>query len=137
MKFLLDTNVVAELRKGPRASAPVSRWFASLEPDAILLSVLTIGEIRRGIDSVRRRDRRAAATLQRWLRRLVREHGERILPVDLAVADEWGRLNVPDPLPVVDGLLAATAKVHGLTLATRNVKDVARAAVPVVNPFEE
>lgn len=75
--------------------------------------------------------------MERWLRRLVRAHDDRILPVDLAVAQEWGRLNVPDPLPVVDGLLAATAKVHGLTLATRNVKDIVRTGVPVVNPFED
>ena len=135
MKFLLDTNILAELRKGDRANVRVATWFASLDPEAIVLSVLTIGEIRRGIESLRRRDRRAAASLQRWLGRLVRDHGDRILTVDLAVAEEWGRLNVPDPLPVVDGLLAATAKVHQLTLATRNVKDVARTGVPLVNPF--
>ena len=136
MKFLLDTNVLAELRKGAHGSSRVTTWFESLEPDSILLSVLTVGEIRRGIDNIRRRDRRAAAALERWLRRLVRAHDDRILPVDLAIAEEWGRLNVPDPLPVVDGLLAATATVHGLTLATRNVKDVVRTGVPVVNPFE-
>ena len=136
MKFLLDTNVLAELRKGAPGSSRVTTWFESLEPDSILLSVLTVGEIRRGIDNIRRRDRRAAAALERWLRRLVRAHDDRILPVDLAIAEEWGRLNVPDPLPVVDGLLAATATVHGLTLATRNVKDVVRTGVPVVNPFE-
>lgn len=136
MKCLLDTNVVAELRKGDRANSSVSTWFASLDPDTIVLSVLTIGEIRRGIEGVRRRDRPAAASLQRWLRRVVREHGDQILPVDLAVAEEWGRLSVPDPLPVIDGLLAATAKVHDLTLATRNVKDVERTGVRLVNPFQ-
>lgn len=136
MKFLLDTNVLAELRKGARGNVRVSTWFASLEPDAILLSVLTVGEIRKGIESVRRRDRRGASALERWLRRLVMEHGDRILPIDLPVAEEWGRLNVPDPLPVVDGLLAATAKVYGLTLATRNVKDIARTGALLMNPFE-
>jgi toxin FitB len=135
VKFLIDTNVVAELRKGSRANPNVRAWFAALEPDAIVLSVLTIGEIRRGIESVRRRDTAAARALERWIRRLTAEHRDRILPVDLAVIDAWGRLNVPDPLPVVDGLLAATAQVHGLTLATRNVKDVARTGVPLVNPF--
>ena len=136
MKFLLDTNIVAELRKGSRANAHVSAWFASLDPDAIVLSVLTIGEIRRGIESVRRRDRPAARALERWLGRLVVEHRSRILPIDSAIAEEWGRLNVPDPLPVVDGLLAATARVHELTLATRNVKDVARTGAQLLNPFE-
>ncbi|MGH9203863.1 MAG: PIN domain-containing protein, partial [Vicinamibacterales bacterium] len=78
----------------------------------------------------------AARALERWMRRLVVEHQDRILPVDLAVAEEWGRLNVPDPLPVVDGLLAATARVHGLILVTRNVRDVARTGVRLINPFE-
>ncbi len=136
MRFLLDTNIIAEIRKGPRANAHVRSWFAALDPDAILLSVVTIGEIRRGIESVRRRDPVAARALERWLLKVLRDHRDRVLAVDLAVAEEWGRLNVPDPLPVIDGLLAATAKVHGLTLATRNVKDVARSGADVVNPFE-
>lgn len=136
MKFLLDTNVIAELRKGARANVHVRSWFETLDPDAIVLSVLTIGEIRRGIENVRRRDSATAKALERWLRRLIAEHRDRILPVDLAVTEEWGRLNVPDPLPVVDALLSATAKVHGLTLVTRNVKDVARTGVEFVNPFD-
>jgi predicted nucleic acid-binding protein len=136
VNYLLDANVIAEVRKGPRANAHVRSWFAALDSDAIRLSVVTLGEIRRGIESVRRRDLTAARALERWLRRLVTDHGDRILDVDRAVAEEWGRLNVPDPLPVIDGLLAATAEVHGLTLATRNVKDVARSGAKVVNPFE-
>jgi predicted nucleic acid-binding protein len=133
--FLLDTNVIAELRKGPRANAQVRSWFAALDPEAIVLSVVTVGEIRRGIENVRRRDPATARALERWLRRVLTDHGDRILAVDLSIAEEWGRLNVPNPLPVIDGLLAATAKVHGLTLATRNVKDVARSGADVVNPF--
>jgi predicted nucleic acid-binding protein len=136
VKFLLDTNVIAELRKGARANPHVRAWFESLDSDAIMLSVLTIGEIRRGIENVRRRDPATAKALERWLRRLVAEHRDRILPIDLPVAEEWGRLNVPDPLPVVDALLAATAKVHGLTFVTRNVKDVARTGVELMNPFD-
>ena len=136
MKYLLDTNVIAELRKGTRANAKVRAWFATLEPDAIFLSVLTIGEIRRGIEGLRRRDLAAARALDSWVLRLVTEHDERILPIDLPIVEEWGRLGIPDPLPVVDGLLAATATVHGLTLATRNVKDVSRTRIRVVNPFE-
>lgn len=137
MRFLLDTNVIAEIRKGSRANANVRSWFAALDSDAILLSVVTIGEIRRGIENVRRRDPAAARALDRWLRSVIEDHSDRILAVDLPVADEWGRLNVPDPLPVIDGLLAATAKVHGLILATRNVKDVARSGVDIVNPFDK
>jgi toxin FitB len=136
VKFLLDTNVIAELRKGSRANRNVSSWFAALDPEDILLSVLTVGEIRRGVENQRRRDPAAARSLDRWLRRLLREYGDRILGVDVSVADMWGRMNVPDPLPVIDALLAATARVRGLTLATRNVKDVARSGADVVNPFE-
>ena len=117
-------------------SPAVRAWFAALEADAIFLSVLTVGEIRRGIESLRRRDLAAARALDVWVLRLVAEHDERILPVDLAIVEEWGRLGIPDPLPVIDGLLAATARMHGLTLATRNVKDVRRTDVRLVNPFD-
>jgi predicted nucleic acid-binding protein len=135
VRFLLDTNVIAELRKGERADPHVRAWFEAVDPEAIALSVLTIGEIRRGIESVRRRDPKAGRALENWLRRVQRDHGARFLEVDASVAEAWGRLNVPDPLLVVDGLLAATAKVHGLTMVTRNVKDIARSGVAMVNPF--
>lgn len=136
MKVLVDTNVLAELRKGPRANARVRAWFEAIDTDDLALSVVTIGEIRRGVENIRRRDVPAARALDRWLRGLVRDHAHHILDVDRRVAEEWGRLNVPDPLPVIDGLLAATARVHDLTLATRNVKDVIRTGIHVVNPFD-
>lgn len=135
MSFLLDTNVLSELRKKERSHPGVARWFDSLEDEEIYVSVVVIGEIRRGIEAIRRRDRSAPLVLDRWLKQVITTHGPRILPVDLAVAEEWGRLNVPDPLPVVDGLLAATARVHGLTLVTRNTKDIERTGVPFLNPF--
>jgi predicted nucleic acid-binding protein len=135
LSYLLDTNVIAELRKEARADAHVTAWFADLADEEIFLSVLTIGEIRRGIESVRRRDPDSAATLDRWLSSLSEAHGDRILPIDDVIAGEWGRMNVPDPLPVVDGLLAATARVLGLTLATRNVADVEGTGVELCNPF--
>lgn len=135
MRFLLDTNVISELRKGERADPNVLEWFSTLENEEILLSVLTIGEIRRGIESIRLRDRDSAAALDGWLHHLIAQYGDRILPIDQSIADEWGRINVPDPLPVVDGLLAATAKIRGLTLATRNVKDIGRTGAQYVNPF--
>lgn len=135
MSYLLDTNVISELRKGKRGNPNVMTWFGGLADEEIYLSVLTIGEIRRGIENVRRRDPDSAATLDSWLARLGEAHRERILPVDRAIAEEWGRMNVPDPLPVVDGLLAATAKVAGLTFATRNVADVEGSGVELVNPF--
>ena len=134
--YLLDTNVVSELRKGERADGNVRSWFAGLADGEIFLSVLTIGEIRRGIEGVRRRDPDSAASLDRWLAQLTEAHAERILPVDRAIAEEWGRMNVPDPLPVVDGLLAATARVLDLTLATRNVGDVEAAGIELLDPFD-
>jgi toxin FitB len=134
--YLLDTNVIAELRKGRRANPRVRAWLDQIDADQLFLSVLTIGEIRKGIDNIRRRDATAAASLERWCRRLLTGYADRILLVDTAVAEEWGRLQVPDPLPVIDSLLAATARVHGLVLATRNVKDVERTGVEIVNPFE-
>ncbi|HSC20834.1 MAG TPA: type II toxin-antitoxin system VapC family toxin, partial [Solirubrobacterales bacterium] len=135
MSYLLDTNVISELRKGERADANVRAWFSELADEEIFLSVLTIGEVRRGVENVRLRDPKAAAALDSWLARLGEAHRKRILPVDRAVAEEWGRMNVPDPLPVVDGLLAATAKVIGLTFATRNVADVKGSGVELLNPF--
>lgn len=136
MSYLLDTNVVSELRKGERSDPHVAAWYASVAGADKFLSVLTVGEIRRGIEGIRRRDTSSARALDVWLARLLADHSARILTVTEPIADEWGRLNVPDPLPVIDGLLAATAIVHGLTLATRNVDDVERTAVACVNPFE-
>ena len=135
MSYLLDTNVISELRKGARADPGVSAWFAGLADEEVYLSVLTIGEIRRGIENVRRRDPAAAGALDSWLARLREAHGERILPVDRAIAEEWGRMSAPDPLPVVDGLLAATAVVLGLTLVTRNIADVESTGALLLDPF--
>jgi toxin FitB len=135
VSYLLDTNVVSELRKGSRADRNVFSWFSGLADEEIFLSTLTLGEIRRGIESIRHRDAKTAGVLESWLGRVADQHGDRIVPIDRAIADEWGRMNVPDPLPVVDGLLAATAKVVGLTLATRNTADIERADISYVNPF--
>lgn len=135
MSFLVDTNVLSELRKGPRANARVLSWVRSVDDAALHLSVLVIGELRQGVERLRRRDPPAAAKLDRWLHELIERHADRTLPVDAAVADRWGRLNVPDPLPAVDGLLAATALVHSLTLVTRNVRDVRRTGVRHIDPF--
>ncbi|HKA36964.1 MAG TPA: type II toxin-antitoxin system VapC family toxin [Thermoanaerobaculia bacterium] len=135
MSYLIDTNVLSELRKGARCDARVARWFGGLPSDDIYLSVLAVGEIRRGVERIRQRDSRSARVLEAWLRSLLVEHSDRILPIDQAIADEWGRLNVPDPIPVIDGLMAATARVHGLTLATRNTKDIKRTGVAWIDPF--
>ncbi len=135
MTYLIDTNVVSELRKRERCHPAVADWFAGVAADEVFLSVLTLGEIRRGIELIRRRDEPSARALTDWLEVLSSDHRERILGIDQAVAEEWGRLNVPDPIPAIDGLLAATARVHDLTLATRNVADVERTGVRLLNPF--
>ena len=137
MSYLVDTNVISELRKGKRCNRHVAAWFASIDDEEIFFSVLTIGELRRGVERIQRRDEKGAAALNVWLRGIVDSADDRILPVDRAVAEEWGRMNVPDPLPVIDGLLAATAKIHGLSFATRNTKDIARSRVSCLNPFVE
>jgi len=133
--YLLDTNVLSELRK--KAPDPnVVAWHSRQAEAEAYISVLLVGEIRQGIARVRRRDPGQAKALERWLTGLVSAYRERILPLTVAIAEEWGRLNVPPAAPpVVDGLLAATAKVHQLTLVTRNTADVARTGVPVLNPF--
>jgi len=135
VSWLVDTNVISELRKGERCDPGVSAWFAELSEGELFLSVLTIGELRRGIELVRRRDAEAAAALGGWLEDIVTTHSDRILPVDRTVAEEWGRLNVPEPIPVVDGLIAATARVHGLRVATRDLDDLERAGVDCHDPF--
>ena len=136
MKYLLDTNVVSELRKRERANRFVTAWFRKRKPQELYLSVLTLGELRRGAERVSRRDPRSAAVLRAWLDRTRTRFRNRIVNVDGAVADRWGRIGAADPLPDVDGLLAATALVHGMTVVTRNVRHIAPTGAPHLNPFE-
>ncbi len=136
MSFVLDTNVVSEPRKRSRADAGVMRWLSSVEDEELYVSVLTIGEIRQGIEGIRGRDPVQAGHLESWLAGLRRDYAERILPVDLETAGEWGRMNPPDPVSAVDGLMAATAKVRNMTFVTRNTADVERTGVRLLNPFE-
>lgn len=135
MAFLLDTNVISEARK--RAPDPnVRAWLASVPEADLYVSVLVVGEIRQGIERLRRRDPAQAAPYETWLSALLHGFADRLVPVTADVCEEWGRLNVPDPLPVVDGLMAATAKLRDWTFVTRNVADLARTEVRLLNPFE-
>ena len=135
MSYLLDTNIISEIRKADRADIHVTEWYASVSGEDIYLSVLVLGEICQGVERVRPRDPAAAAALERWLVQVRDAFGPRILPVSPSVAEEWGRMNSVRPLPVVDSLLAATAKVHGLVLITRNVSDIAGTGVTCMDPF--
>lgn len=136
MNYLIDTNIISEVRKGARCDANVAAWFDSIDDADIYLSVLVLGEIRKGVERARPADPARARALEKWLTTLLASFSERILPIDQAVADEWGRIGAKRPVSTVDALLAATAKVHGMTLATRNVSDVADLGADVFNPFE-
>jgi toxin FitB len=134
--YLLDTNVVAELRKRT-PHRHVLAWHQTHAHATAYLSALAIGEIRQGIERIRGRDAAQAKALEGWLNGLVSAYRDRILPVTIDIAEAWGRLNVPpQPPPIIDGLMAATAKVHRLTLVTRNVNHLARTGISIINPFE-
>lgn len=134
MSFLLDTNVVSDLRRGARTNPALSAWFDEQPARALFLSVVSLGEIRQGIEQLRRRDTRQAVALEHWLEGIVQFYEDRLLYIDGAVAEEWGRLRAGRSAPVVDALLAATARVHRLTIVTRNVRDFASLQVRVLNP---
>ena len=136
MKFLLDTNIVSELRKMHRADPNVIAWVEATDAREMGTSVVVLAEIRRGIELNRRHDPEQAEALERWFGKMRSGIGDRIIPVDEPIAEQWARLNVPDPLPFIDGLLAATAIVRGLTLVTRNTADVARTGAKLLDPFQ-
>ncbi len=137
--YLIDTNVVSEARKQREANPGVVRFFQHVAAAAtpIYLSVISIGEVRRGIERVRHRgDTDQAARLEAWLSLLLTEFGANILPFDADAAQVWGRLRVPDPAHEIDKQIAAIALVHDLTLVTRNVADFTGTSVRLENPFE-
>jgi toxin FitB len=134
--YLIDTNVISEVGKGRRCDRQVADWYRGVSDDELFLSVLVVGEIRQGIERLRARNPRRAQALEKWLEELLQSFGDRVLPVDAKVAQNWGRLNARSSFPVVDSLLAATAEAHGLTLVTRNLKDIERSGVRCINPFE-
>lgn len=137
MSYLIDTNVVSELRKKQRADQRVVAWLQEREPDELYLSVLVIGELRRGAARVRRRDPTAAEALDRWVTHIGERFGDRVLAVDRAVAERWGEISAHPTVPDVDGLLAATALVHDLVVVTRNVRHIAPTGARCLDPFGE
>ena len=137
LKYLLDTNIISELRKGERCDLNVQSWFESVEQSQLFTSVLVIGEIRRGIENIRRRDPQSAYHLECWLENVQNNFHERIIPIDERIAETCGYFNAIRPLPVIDGLLAATAKTYDFILVTRNTKDIQNIDVQLINPFKK
>ena len=131
--FLVDTDVVSALRRPERNPAP-ARWLEAQQPSSVYLSVMTTGEIERGIARQRRQNPSFARDLAQWYEKILLSFADRILPVDVAVASRWGRLSASIGNESVDLLIAATALEHGLTVVTRNVGDFEPTGVWVLNP---
>lgn len=137
MSYLLDTNVVSELRKirAGRCDAAVARWAGTVDPADMYLSVVSVFELERGALLIGRRDPVGGAMLRAWVDQLAETFRDRVLPVDAAVARRSATFSVPDPSPFRDSLIAATAVVHGMTVVTRNVSDFERSGVAILNPW--
>lgn len=130
--YLVDTNVLSEARRG----RPEARdWLRSVDPDQVFLSVVTLGEIMKGISQKTRTDATAAVSLNRWLEQLRVDHARRILPISDEVALEWGRIAAVRPQDMADALIAATAAVHRKAVVTRNVADFKDLGVPIIDPW--
>jgi predicted nucleic acid-binding protein len=137
VNVLVDANVVSELRRGRNADRRVVGWFSEISSERVFTSVVVLGEIRRGIELVARRDKPQAERLERWYASIRGQLADRVLAVDEPIMMVCSRISVPDPLPAYDGLIAATALVHGMTVATRNAADYRRAGVEVFDPWVE
>ncbi|ODT74394.1 MAG: plasmid stabilization protein [Pelagibacterium sp. SCN 64-44] len=131
--YLVDTNVISEARRG---TAEAVAWMRSVDPQAIHLSSLTLGEIMRGIALKQKSDPATAGHLAEWLRKLRHQHADRILPITDQISVEWGRIAAIRPRGDVDGLIAATAVVHDLVVVTRNVADFGDSGADIVNPWD-
>ncbi|CAM2175440.1 toxin FitB [Burkholderia latens] len=137
--FLIDTNVISEIRKGNRANRGVRAFFRQAEEagNPLYLSVVTVAELRRGVDLVRRRgDHPQASALDAWVATILSDYASNILPVDIDTGQMWGHLRVADPAHALDKLIAATALINDLIVVTRNVDDFAGTGVRLLNPFD-
>jgi toxin FitB len=134
LSFLLDTNVVAEIRRG--RDPHVRAWIGDAEDIDLHISVMTLGEIRKGIELLRARDPAQAEVFASWLDELHKRFADRIVPIDARIAEEWGRLNAAMTRNTVDSLIGATARVHGLTVVTRNTGDFDGCGVPILDPWQ-
>jgi predicted nucleic acid-binding protein len=138
--YLVDTNVISEARKKSKANTGVRAFFKQAIEDEtrIFISVVTVGELRRGVESIRYRgDVRQANQLEKWLENLMAEYQDHILDINQDIAQLWGRLRAPHPENALDKQIAATALIYELTVVTRNHKDFVKTGVHVLNPFTE
>ena len=134
MSYLLDTNVISEMRrKSPDSN--VLAWLDGVDQKELFISVLTIGELSKGIARRRLKDPEMAESLQHWLRGIETFFADHVIGINTAIAMDWGAINDGRSLPVIDSLLAATARVRKLTLVTRNVRDIEPMNVPCFNPW--
>jgi len=136
--YLIDTNVISEARKKARANTGVRRFFKQAVEDEsrVFISVVTVGELRRGVESIRHRgDTRQANQLEKWLGELLANYQDHILGINQDIAQLWGQLRVPHPENALDKQIAATALICELTVVTRNHKDFVKTGVPVLNPW--
>lgn len=134
--FLLDTNVISESKKR-RPAAAVVTWLTSIRASEAWISVLTLGELRSGAVRLANRDPVRAAAIADWVDELEINYAHRVLPVDVSVARAWAQISAARTLPAVDALIVATAVVHGLTVATRNTRDMDGLGAAIVNPWED
>jgi toxin FitB len=134
LQYLLDTNVLSETRRA-RPDAGVLRFLDQVDASALYVSVLTLGELRKGVAAKRLSDPATAERLESWVEGLEQNFSDRILGIDLRVARIWGELSAARPRPVIDTLLAATAIRHSLTLVTRNTSDVEGTSATILNPW--
>jgi predicted nucleic acid-binding protein len=136
--FLLDTNVLSELRRPERANVGLTAWAASAPPEELFISAITLFEIELGVAQAERKDATKGAVLRGWIdAQVVPGFQNRIVPVDVDVARRCAGLHVPDPRPQRDSLIAATALVHRLIVVTRNVRDFEPMGVPLLNPWAD
>lgn len=135
--FLLDTNIVSELRK-PNPNAGLMDWMEQTPSESLFLSVITLGEIQKGIDLKKAKDPNFKPERhEEWLFQLTRLYKDRILAIDMSVAHTWGKIMSLDSQHAIDGLIAATAIVHRLSIVTRNTKDLQCWSLEIVNPFRD
>ena len=138
--YLIDTNVISESRKRSKADSGVRAFFKRVAKDdaRVFISVVTVGELRRGVELIRNRgDRRQATQLEKWLDQLLQVYEDRVLDITTDIAQLWGRLRVPHPENALDKQIAATALIYDLTVVTRNHKDFSKTGVRLLNPFEQ